>query len=70
MRTEVEQMVRDSVPNFFQRIKMLRHLYPQIDALERDAIECCKQGQPCKVCMEPLVQQMQVWNSEGLKGTQ
>jgi hypothetical protein len=67
MRTDVEKKVREDVPGFFARIKMLRHLYPQIDALEQRAIECCKSGQPCHQCLKPLVQQMDVWNSEGLK---
>ena len=67
MRTEVEKIVRESVPGFFQRIQMLRKLYPQIDALEREGIACCKKGAPCLQCMEPLVQQMKVWDSKEVK---
>ena len=65
MRTQAEKMVRDKVPNIFQKIRILRQLYPYIDGLERQGIECCKSGLPCDCCLKPLVQEMELWNSEG-----
>ncbi len=65
MRTQAEKMVRDKVPNIFQKIKILRQLYPYIDTLERNGIKCCQSGQSCKCCVEPLVQEMKLWNSKG-----
>jgi hypothetical protein len=64
LRTMVEKKVRETVPNVFEKIQILRKLYPYIDELERDAIDCSQKGSSCEECMKPLVKQMELWNSE------
>jgi hypothetical protein len=58
--------VRDTVPSFWGKIKAFREFYPYIDALERNGLYCCENGQTSECCMEPLVEQLKLWNSEGL----
>lgn len=66
MRTMVEKKVRESVPGISQKIQALRKLYPYIDQLEQTAIKCSQKGSSCEECMKPLVEQMELWNSEAL----
>lgn len=66
LRLFVEKMVADSVPGFFQKIQMFRQLNPYIDSLERSGILCCQSGNTAECCREPLVRQLELWNSEGL----
>ncbi len=66
MRLLVEKMVADTVPGFFQKIRVFRQLNPYIDSLERNGLLCCQNGQTAEYCTEPLVIQLELWNSEGL----
>jgi hypothetical protein len=66
MRKLVEKLVRDTVPGIFKKIQVLRQLYPYIDLLERNGLDCCERQHHWECCSEPLVQQFEVWNSEGL----
>ncbi|MBS0648891.1 MAG: hypothetical protein JSS10_06695 [Verrucomicrobia bacterium] len=66
LRLFVERMVADSVPGFFQKIQMFRQLNPYIDSLERSGLLCCQSGNTAECCREPLVRQLELWNSEGL----
>jgi hypothetical protein len=66
LRNLVEKMVSDTVPGFFQKIATFRRLNPYIDQLERDGLACCQNNQTEKPCTEPLVEQLKLWNSEGL----
>jgi len=66
LRLLVEKMVAETVPGFFQKIKTFRQLNPYIDSLERNGLSCCQNGQTWKSCTEPLVLQLELWNSEGL----
>ncbi len=67
MRQRVEALVRETVPGIFKKIKTLRELYPYIDALERTAIGCCQSNVPWKCCLDPLLEQLEVWNNLGLE---
>ncbi len=67
MRETVEKLVRESVPGVFQKIKVLRQLYPFIDNLEQIAIECCQNNYPWSCCLNPLLEQLEAWNSLGLE---
>lgn len=66
LRLLVEKMVAETVRGFFQKIKTFRQLNPYIDSLERNGLYCCKNGQTSEYCIEPLVIQLELWNSEGL----
>jgi tetratricopeptide (TPR) repeat protein len=66
LRLLVEKMVADTVPGFFQKIRVFRELNPYIDSLERNGLFCCQNGQTAEYCIEPLVIQLELWNSEGL----
>ncbi len=66
MRSLVEKLVAKTVPGFLQKIQTFRLLNPYIDSLERTGINCCKNGQTTTTCTEPLVRQLELWNSEGL----
>jgi hypothetical protein len=66
LRYLVEKMVADAVPGFLEKIQTFRRLNPYIDQLERDGIACCQNNQSEKPCTEPLVEQLKLWNSEGL----
>lgn len=66
LRLLVEKMVADTVPGFFQKIRVFRQLNPYIDSLERNGLYCCQTGQRSERCTEPLVIQLELWNSEGL----
>ena len=66
LRNLVEKMVADTVPGFFQKIQTFRLLNPYIDNLERDGLSCCQNNQTENPCTEPLVEQLKLWNSEGL----
>lgn len=66
LRQLLEKTVREKVPGFFQKIKIIRQLYPYVDALEREGLNCCENRQTTPCCIEPLVEQLQLWNSEGL----
>ncbi len=66
MRQTVEGLVRETVPGVFQKIKMLRQLYPFIDALEQTGLDCCQSNFPWACCMDPLLEQLESWNSFGL----
>ncbi len=66
MRYLVEKMVADTVPGFFQKIRTFRQLNPYIDNLERIGLTCCQNYQNESGCTEPLVEQLKLWNSEGL----
>jgi len=62
----VEKMVADTVPGFFDKIKTFRRLNPYIDQLSRQGLSCCQNNETEKPCTEPLVEQFNLWNSEGL----
>jgi hypothetical protein len=66
LRYLVEKVVADTVPGFFQKIRTFRQLNPYIDQLERNGLTCCKNHQTEEGCTEPLVEQLKLWNSEGL----
>jgi hypothetical protein len=66
LRIFIEKKVAETVPGFLQKIRVLRQLNPYIDALERDGLNCCQSLQPTESCAEPLVRQLELWNSEGL----
>lgn len=66
MRQSVEKLVRESVPGAFEKIKMLRHLYPFIDTLEQTGISCCQSQFPLVCCLDPLLEQLESWDSFGL----
>jgi hypothetical protein len=66
LRYLVEKVVADTVPGFFQKIRTFRQLNPYIDNLERDGLTCCQNYQNEEGCTEPLVEQLKLWNSEGL----
>ncbi len=66
LRNLVEKMVADTVPGFLEKIQTFRRLNPYIDQLERDGLTCCQNNQTEKPCTEPLVEQLKLWNSEGL----
>lgn len=70
MRQTVEQLVRESVPGIFEKIKVLRQLYPFIDSLEQTGIGCCENNFPLACCLDPLLLQLETWNSFGLKKPQ
>jgi hypothetical protein len=65
-RATVENLVRTTVPGFWAKIKAYRQLFPYIDALERNSLFCCGNQQTPECCMEPLAEQLKVWNSQGL----
>lgn len=67
MRQTVENLVRETVPGFIQKIKMLRKLYPFIDSLEYAGIDCCEHNLATACCLNPLFQQLELWNSLGLQ---
>jgi hypothetical protein len=66
MRQTVEQLVRETVSGFFQKIKMLRKLDPFIDALEQVGIDCCQSGFPWECCLDPMLQQLDSWKAFGI----
>lgn len=66
MRQTVEKLVRETVPGTFQKIKVLRQLYPFIDALEQVGIDCCKSYYPLNCCLDPLLEQLELWKNIGL----
>ena len=66
LRNLVERMIAETVPGVIQKIKTFRQLNPYIDNLERNGISCCQKGQTSNSCVEPLVRQLELWNSEGL----
>ncbi|MFI5422243.1 MAG: hypothetical protein ACHQ1H_14865 [Nitrososphaerales archaeon] len=66
LRDLVEKIVADTVSGLFQKIQTFRRLNPYIDQLERNGLDCCKNKQSEKPCTEPLVEQLKLWNSEGL----
>jgi len=70
MRQTVEKLVRESVPGIFEKIKVLRQLYPFIDSLEQTGIGCCQNNLPLSCCLDPLLVQLETWNSFGLKNPQ
>ncbi len=66
IRETVEKLVRETVPGFFQKIKILRQLYPYVDALERTGLDCCQNNYPWQCCTNPLLEQLEAWNSFGI----
>jgi hypothetical protein len=66
LRTLVETMIADTIPGFLEKIRTFRQLNPYIDMLERDGLACCQKKQTAESCTEPLVEQLKLWNSEGL----
>ena len=66
MRTLVERTVQETVPQITKKVEVLRELYPYIDLLEKNGINCCDNQYKWECCAEPLVQQFEIWNSEGL----
>jgi len=66
LRYLVEKMVADTVPGFFEKIKTFRRLNPYIDQLSRQGLTCCQNNEMEQSCTEPLVEQLNLWNSEGL----
>jgi hypothetical protein len=66
LRYLVEKMIADTVPGFFKKIRTFRQLNPYIDNLERNGLTCCQNKQTEEGCAEPLVEQLKLWNSEGL----
>lgn len=65
MRQTVEQLVRETVPGVFQKIKALRQLYPFIDSLERVGIDCCQNNGAWRCCLSPLLEQLEAWDQFG-----
>ena len=59
-------MVADTVPGLFRKIQTFRRLNPYFDQLERNGLACCQNNQTENPCTEPLVEQLNLWNSEGL----
>ncbi len=66
LRNLVEKIVADTVPGFLEKIQTFRRLNPYIDQLERNGLACCQNNQTENPCTEPLVEQLKLWNSEGL----
>ena len=66
LRNLSEKIVADTVPGFLQKIQTFRRLNPYIDQLERNGLACCQNNQTENPCTEPLVEQLKLWNSEGL----
>ena len=62
----VERTVQETVPQITKKVEVLRELYPYIDLLEKNGINCCDNQYKWECCAEPLVQQFEIWNSEGL----
>lgn len=69
LRNLVEKIVAESVPGLLRKIQAFRQLNPYIDMLERNGMTCCEK-QNAESCVEPLVEQLKLWNSEGLPLTQ
>ena len=67
MRRTVEKLVRETVPGIFQKIKVLRQLYPFIDALEQVGIDCCRNNFPLECCLDPMLLQLDAWETLGLQ---
>jgi hypothetical protein len=67
MRQTAEQLVRETVPGFIQKIKILRQIYPFIDSLEYTGIDCCQNTIPHSCCLNPFFEQLELWNSIGLQ---
>jgi hypothetical protein len=65
MRNLVEKIVSESVPGLLRKIQAFRQLNPYIDMLARNGLACC-QNQNVESCTEPLVEQLKLWDSEGL----
>jgi len=66
IRQTVEKLVRETVDGIFLKIKVLRQLYPYIDALERTGLDCCQNNFPWQCCTNPLIEQLEAWNSFGI----
>ena len=66
LRDLVEKIVAETVPGLTKKIKVFRRLNPYIDQLERKGLMCCQNNQIAEPCTEPLVEQLKLWNSEGL----
>lgn len=66
LRAFIEKKVAETVPGFLQKIRVFRQLNPYIDEFERKGLNCCQNLQPTESCAEPLVRQLELWNSEGL----
>ncbi|MGH2638850.1 MAG: hypothetical protein ACRDF4_06155, partial [Rhabdochlamydiaceae bacterium] len=66
MRRTTEKLVQNTVSGVFEKIKMLRLLYPFIDTLEQIAMDCCQSHLPWSCCTYPLLEQIETWNSFGL----
>lgn len=66
MRQTVEKLVREKVTGIFQKVKVLRQLYPFIDALEQVGIDCCQNNYPWACCMDPMLEQLEDWKTVGL----
>lgn len=66
LRIALERLVSQSIPGFWQKIRTLRHFYPYIDALEREALNCCQNGQDLNTSIAPLVEHLYYWEFEGL----
>jgi hypothetical protein len=66
MRQTVEKLVRETVTGIFQKIKLLRQLYPFIDALEQTGLDCCQNNFPLACCLDPILEQLEAWKSIGI----
>jgi len=65
VRQTVEELVRERVSGFFQKIKTLRKLYPLIDALEQKALKCCERTTTFRCCEKILLEELEVWKVDG-----
>lgn len=65
LRNLVEKIVAESVPGLLRKIQAFRQLNPYIDMLARNGLACC-QNQNVESCTEPLVEQLKLWDSEGI----
>ena len=66
LRSLVEKLIAETVSGIFKKIQVLRQLNPYIDNLERNGMTCCQNGETSECCIEPLVRQLELWNSDGL----
>lgn len=66
LRLLVEKIVADRVPGFFRKIQAFRQLNPYINLLEHTGTICCQNNRTSNCCTEALVEQLKLWDSEGL----
>jgi len=62
----MEELVREQIPGFLEKIKTLRRLYPLIDELERKGLKCCERTTTFDCCETILLEQLESWKENGL----